>query len=79
MTQAEYIEILLIDCGIDTRKARNAYLTSIVGHEVQYLDTWHPTSAPFGLRADEKSRVIEALKDKKSSDSFGGIRSIRRL
>jgi|HubBroStandDraft_1064217.scaffolds.fasta_scaffold1102389_2 hypothetical protein len=67
MTQAEYIEILLNDCGIDTRKTRNAYLTSIIGREVQYLDNWHPIWAPFGLRPDEKSTIIEALKDKKAT------------
>jgi hypothetical protein len=41
MTQAEYIEILLNDCGIDTIKGRNAYLSSVFLREVKYLDDLH--------------------------------------
>ena len=43
MTQSEYIEILLNDCGIDTTKKRNAWLTSMLGRDIKYLDTWHRT------------------------------------
>lgn len=67
MTQAEYIEILLNDCGIDTRKARNAYLSSLFGRRIEYLDDLDDSRAPYGMTSVERSRAIEALKDKKDA------------
>ena len=66
MTQAEYIEILLNDCGIDTRKTRNAWLSSVIGREVKYLDEYHVEKAPFGTTSGERSLIINTLKDKKA-------------
>jgi hypothetical protein len=66
MTQGEYIGILLNDCGIDTIKGRNAFLTSIVGRDVKYLDDLHVETAPHGLTSSERSRIIEILKDRKA-------------
>ena len=74
MTQSEYIEILLNDCGIDTTKKRNAWLTSMLGRDIKYLDTWHPNTAPHGMIADEKSIAINALKDMKAALSPRGKR-----
>ena len=69
MNQAEYIEILLNDCGIDTLKGRNAYLSSVFDREVKYLDDFHVDRAPHGLTAAERSRLIDILKDKKAGVS----------
>ncbi len=65
MTQAEYIQILLNDCGIDTIKGRNAWLTSMCDREIKYLDTFNPITAPYGPTVEEKSTAINTLKDMK--------------
>jgi hypothetical protein len=74
MTQAEYIEILLNDCGIDTIKGRNAYLSSVFLREVKYLDDLHVERAPHGLTSAERSSLIEILKAKKAGKSDPDLR-----
>ena len=55
--QQEYIEILANDCGFNLA-GRKAYIKTLTGHEIPFLDE---------LTSDQASKVITALKELKES------------
>ena len=56
MTQNEYIEVLCIDLGFDTRAKKYSALSLIVGHRINYLDELTP---------EERNKVIDELRLRK--------------
>jgi hypothetical protein len=62
MTRLEYLEILLIDCGFNTRVQRNAYLSRLFQKEVKYLDELTPA---------QQSGLINTLKAMKEDKKAG--------
>jgi hypothetical protein len=64
MTQSEYLEILLSDCGFDTRAKRNDFLTLRVGRTVKFLDD---------MNSYEKHQMIELLKERKQAAMIAGV------
>lgn len=54
MNQLEYIALLFADCGFNTSKQREAWLTREFKRPVKYADD---------LQSWERSRVIDILKD----------------
>lgn len=63
--QIEYLEILLNDCGYDTRAQRNGFLSDRAGREIKFLDE---------ITKAEASAMISELKDEQDerNDEFYG-------
>jgi len=62
MTQNEYLEILLNDCGFDTRAKRNDFVSLCIGRRISYLDD---------MKLYEKSQMIDLLKERNKAIAEG--------
>lgn len=59
MTQLEYLEVLLNDCGFNSRVKRNDYLSRLFGKDVKYLDQ---------LTSGQRSGLVNKLKEMKAQN-----------
>lgn len=62
ITQTEYLEILLNDCGFGNRVKRNDFIGLRVGRKIRFLDD---------LTSRERSILIDTLKARKKDEKRG--------